>query len=271
MAPTSQRRAEPLLTLRLPGPGRVWKEQLRVRSDPAPFKEAAVLSRRKEKNTTQGAAGQSSARGTGAGPRPDQPAQGAVEGSAGSPSHPRFSSDNTPANRPPARGSRCPFPPLGYLQAGNEQDRCWEEFPGHVQKREVLTFICPAYKERDVVPSAKARCRLPATLRPPLRRLGARPGRSRPGDGHVVPERGAGLGAAEPAASPRSPAAAPGSSTPVEQGNGMRGQLAAKHSSRLSSPIIFVGKFYLFNLLHIMHRLINYCFSAGRTRVYRAI
>lgn len=52
---------------------------------------------------------------------------------------------------------------------------------------------------------------------------------------------------------------------------GSQGQLAATHSPRLSSPIIFVGKFYLFNLLHIMHRLINYCFSAGRTRVYRAI
>lgn len=54
-------------------------------------------------------------------------------------------------------------------------------------------------------------------------------------------------------------------------GNGMAGTARSKHSPRLSSPIIFVGKFYLFNLLHIMHCLINYCFSAGRTGVYRAV
>ena len=106
---------------------------------------------------------------------------------------------------------------------------------------------------------------------------GRRPGtrRSRPGDrcasclNAVLGQR---RGAAELAASQRlqDPALVSYNAKRARE-MGCRGQLAAEHSPRLSSPIIFVGKFYLFNLLHIMHRLINYCFSAGRTRVYRAL
>lgn len=55
-----------------------------------------------------------------------------------------------------------------------------------------------------------------------------------------------------------------------EREMGCQAQLAPSAARVSPAPSIFVGKFYLLNSSHIMHCVINYCFSAGRSGVSRA-
>jgi len=162
------------------------------------------------------------------------------------------------------------FYSLGYLRAGNGRDQRWEEFLGHLQKQNAPAFTCPVARSTPLSPALASRRwhGRPWAGRPSrtadVRRATGVLGAGAPCEGSAGERQSRGL-AARAGCGPRKLCAN------RAREMGCRGQLAAKHSPRLSGPVFFVGKFYLFNLLRIMHRLINYCFSAGRTRVYRAI